>query len=153
MAKFKHTQVYWDGFSRRTCGYRLMARPLLSKQANGGSSPPIRSNPFDAPRRSRLGSGPESKRPVCHWAGRRSKAMKITEPRQAKLPDGEQVTWHMFYVDRHGIPMALVETCGGVVRTVPATWIEFVQVSPKGFRSVNQIFRHYISNLTPKNER
>lgn len=49
----------------------------------------------------------------------------MSETRQAKLPDGEIVTWHMFFVDSDGDPMALVEMRGGNVRKVYATWVEF----------------------------
>jgi len=47
------------------------------------------------------------------------------ETRKAKLPDGSLVTWHMFFTDADGDPMALVEMAGGNIRTVHASWVEF----------------------------
>ena len=44
--------------------------------------------------------------------------------RSAKIA-GELVTWHMFYVNDKGDPMALVETDSGLIREVYATLVEF----------------------------
>jgi len=47
--------------------------------------------------------------------------------RKAKLPDGSVILFHMFFADADGNPSAIVETLGGSVKTVPSTWVEFLQ--------------------------
>lgn len=49
--------------------------------------------------------------------------------RQAVDPDGSDITWHMFFVGENNNAMALIEKAG-VVRTCPATWVQFTDRLP-----------------------
>lgn len=51
--------------------------------------------------------------------------------RQAKDPDGNDILWHMFFVDKKNKAMALIEQAG-MVRTCPATWVQFTDYLPTG---------------------
>lgn len=52
-------------------------------------------------------------------------AVLFTDKRPARLPSGSPCTWHQFFVNAAGEPMALVEAESGDVSTVPASWVKF----------------------------
>ena len=60
-----------------TCGSRPTVGRLPSKQFMSVQIWRSAQTLFEIVGMSRLGSGPESMRPACHWVGRRSKAMKV----------------------------------------------------------------------------
>ena len=66
--------------------------------------------------------------------------MTNQEKRKAKLPDGELVDFHMFFVDKDGNPRALIEMNWGEVRDLPAQWVEFVSIQPYALDDQIQIF-------------
>lgn len=49
--------------------------------------------------------------------------------RQAKDPSGNDILWHMFFVDENNKAMALIEQAG-MVRTCLATWVQFTDYLP-----------------------
>lgn len=75
--------------------------------------------------------------------------MEATSTRKAKLPDGSLATWHLFFVDRNHDPLALVEMAGGVVRTVPAGWVEFLpeEENPHLKNEIMEISRSRVKHL------
>lgn len=51
--------------------------------------------------------------------------------RKARDPQGNDIIWHMFFVDENGKMMALIEKAGSV-KTMPATWVQFTKSLPSG---------------------
>lgn len=54
---------------------------------------------------------------------------KQSSTRQAKDPSGNDIIWHMFFVDENNKAMALIEQAG-MVRTCLATWVQFTDYLP-----------------------
>lgn len=50
---------------------------------------------------------------------------KLNPGREAKDGDGNEIIWHMFFIDKDGDPMAIIERAG-VVKYIPASWVQFI---------------------------